>query len=612
MEKRVALAIVLSLLIVVGFSWVTGKLYPPRASSANDESAPQPSSSDAPQREIREPAETPSRHDVSEAPSREGVAEEPSAPTHAEPTPEATAATPLASAAKVTAASVGDRAEPFIVGSEERVKNLAVTFDPTRAGITAVVMKQYNAAFTKELLVLFAPPEGARGIGEITPVDKEKYDFAGSAWEYDVSRNDDGTTVVFTLPLTNGLVLTKTFTLPADGDTIDCRLTVASSTQDVSFQYWINGPAGISAEDRKGRYIEALVAPVSPLKKMKLQKASIGKLLKEGERSFYPDGDEGGTVLDWVGLRNRYFVGLMRAGKNTEFTRLTMRAVPDATLTPEGLSAPLATAGRSTECAFKDRRDPVIHSYRFVFTPISRDSVKAHPYLMELRGTGWFAALKNGILWILVSIHSVTGNYGVAIIIMTVLIRILLFPLQYRQMLMSYKSQNMRPHIKALQEKYKNNRQKLAEEQMKLMKEHGVNPMGCLGPMIIQMPIFIALFRVLGQSIELRQQPFILWMTDLAQPDRFIANFMGTGFDINLLPILNIFAMIGQMKLQPQAMDPQGQKQQKTMMLMPLFFGVIFYPFASGLLLYWMMVTIIGMVEQLIIRKHLRAKGVID
>ena len=205
------------------------------------------------------------------------------------------------------------------------------------------------------------------------------------------------------------------------------------------------------------------------------------------------------------------------------------------------------------------------------------------PDLPSLIDLGWFSWIGKILMKVLALFYSVSGNWGVAIILMTLLIRFMLLPLN----LFSYKSmkkmQIIQPEIKKVREQYKEDPQKMNREVMALMRENKANPIsGCL-PMLLQFPIFIALYRVLGQSIELYQSPFVLWIQDLSLKDPFY-----------ILPILMGVAMFLQMKIQPNTMEPA---QRRIMMLMPLLFSFFMLSLPSGLTLYILVSTVFGIAQ---------------
>ena len=201
---------------------------------------------------------------------------------------------------------------------------------------------------------------------------------------------------------------------------------------------------------------------------------------------------------------------------------------------------------------------------------------------------GFFGVFK---LWLLVAlrwVHKVTGNYGWSIILITCAVKLLFTPFTHMSFESMRKMQALQPKIKALQEQYKQDQAKLSKETMELYKRHKVNPMGGCLPMLLQIPVFIAFYQVLVQTVELKGAPFLFWIRDLSEPDRlwalpFSLPFLGDG--VNVLPILMLLSMVWQQRLTPQAGTPE---QQKIMMIMPVVFGFIFYSLPSGLVLYWL------------------------
>ncbi len=213
---------------------------------------------------------------------------------------------------------------------------------------------------------------------------------------------------------------------------------------------------------------------------------------------------------------------------------------------------------------------------------------------------GWTDIIAKPLLYVLRFFNGYVHNYGLAIILLTVLIKILFWPLTHK----SYKSmkemQKLQPLMAKLREKYKNNREQMNKELMGLYKTYKVNPMGGCLPMIIQIPVFFALYRILGSSIELRHAPFFLWINDLSAPDRlfhfsFQVPFMSPPYGIPVLTLLMGASMFIQQKMTPTAGDPT---QAKFMMLLPLVFTVMFINFPSGLVLYWLVNNILSIGQQ--------------
>ncbi len=221
---------------------------------------------------------------------------------------------------------------------------------------------------------------------------------------------------------------------------------------------------------------------------------------------------------------------------------------------------------------------------------------------------GSMAWINKAMLWVLEAFHDVFRNWGVAIILLTLIVRTCLFPLSRIQQssMMKYSAvmQRIKPQLDEIKAKHKNNPKKLNEAQMKLMKDHGARPPlgGCL-LMFLQFPIWISLFQILRSSIELRQAPFVGWINDLSQPDAMPLGIAGFA-TVNLLPILMAGAMVLSMKAQPKPADDAQAQQQKLMaMLMPGVMLVFLYGYPAGLALYILTSSLLGIFEIRVIRK---------
>lgn len=209
---------------------------------------------------------------------------------------------------------------------------------------------------------------------------------------------------------------------------------------------------------------------------------------------------------------------------------------------------------------------------------------------------GIFTAIAKPLFWVLNKIHDFVGNWGWSIIFLTILIKLLFFKLTEKQYNSMARMRKLQPRIATLKERHKENKQKFNEEMMKLYKKEKVNPMGGCLPMLVQIPVFISLYWVLQESVELRQAPFMLWLTDLSSPDPYF-----------ILPAINAAAMYMTQKLSPTpGMDPM---QAKIMKFMPLGFSVMFAFFQSGLVLYWAVNSTLSLLQQWIITKRIDAAG---
>ncbi len=315
-----------------------------------------------------------------------------------------------------------------------------------------------------------------------------------------------------------------------------------------------------------------------------------------------PDGDPPpGGRISWVGIRNKYFLV--------------------ALIPPEG-SYGLNMAGDMRDIA--EWYDVEILSkgvepgqrYGVYFGPISYDRLRQQNQdlsgsfreleMEEFMEYGFaifrpiIKPITNLNLRAFLALHPLIPNYGLVIIVFSVLIKIVVFPLTHKSLEAAARMQQLQPQIAAMREKYPDDQQKVSREMMKLYKEEGVNPLGGCLPMVIQMPILFSLFNVFRGAIELRQSEFVFWITDLSQPDRL---YIG-GFEIHLLPLLMAVSTFVQSKMTMK--DP---KQAFMVYIMPVFMTWIFWSMSSGLVLYWTMFNVLTILQQQVMERVKRVLG---
>ncbi len=248
------------------------------------------------------------------------------------------------------------------------------------------------------------------------------------------------------------------------------------------------------------------------------------------------------------------------------------------------------------------------YKYTYYIGPKDYEVLKATGYqiedVMEFRTVGFWSGMnfimepaRKSLLWLLVTIHKFIPNYGVAIILLTMIVRGIFWPLTHKSTESMKRMSELQPKIKALQEKYKENTQVMQQETMKLYRENKVNPAaGCL-PIMVQIPIFFALYTVLRSAIELRFAGF-LWIPDLSEPENLFAGMIPLIGSLNILPLLMTGTTVLQQHLTPTSADPQ---QKQMMMLVPIMMLFIFYNMPSGLTLYWT-TSNVAMIVQMLIR----------
>jgi YidC/Oxa1 family membrane protein insertase len=302
--------------------------------------------------------------------------------------------------------------------------------------------------------------------------------------------------------------------------------------------------------------------------------------------------------IDWAGAETRYFVSVF---------------LPDVPREAQARFEVLepSKAGAAV-LSFRPETIPPGQSfqreYRAYLGPKESDRLAAAGPSLERtidRGWSWVAPLTAAFSWMLRASYSVIPNYGVAIILITVLVRLAMAPLMTKQMQSMRRLGELQPRMKEIQERFADDRQRQSEEMMKLYRQSGVNPLGGCFPMLLQFPVFIGLYYALQSSIDLRQAPFFLWIRDLSAPETLFL-IPGLGIPVRVLPLLMGASMVFQSKLTPTSVDPAQARMMMT--VMPVMFTVLFYQFPSGLVLYWFVSNLLGIGQQLWVNRG-RAKA---
>jgi YidC/Oxa1 family membrane protein insertase len=322
-----------------------------------------------------------------------------------------------------------------------------------------------------------------------------------------------------------------------------------------------------------------------------------------GEKYVYRDashivknagkGITGETInARWAAVSDQFFTTVLTPGTNAvaiEYKRLELTPPPDwsAKQPPQGVSASVTFPPTAMTADTAER-----YTFTWYAGPKEYERLVAlHGGQEEVMQFGFWGVISVVLLKSMKFFYKLIPNYGVAIIIITILIKVLFWPIQAKSIKSMKAMQKFQPLMTKLREKYKEDPQRLNAEMMKLYKEHKINPFaGCL-PMVVQIPVFFALYSMLRCAIELRGASF-LWIHDLSAPDTL---FHVAGFPINLLPLLMTAASIWQMKITPQTGD---QQQQKMMMFMPLMMLFFFYSTSSGLVLYWTVQQFLSIAQQ--------------
>jgi YidC/Oxa1 family membrane protein insertase len=299
--------------------------------------------------------------------------------------------------------------------------------------------------------------------------------------------------------------------------------------------------------------------------------------------------------LKFLGLRDRYFCIIIEP-KSKGYSGYVRK-----------LNNQEYEAGIESEEVLLAPGEQIGHLFQVYLGPQSLRLISAvKPDWTSVIHYGTFDFFAQLIWQLLEFLHTLVKSWGLAIILLSVVVYLLLFPLSLKQMRSMKEMQALQPKIEALRVQYKDNPQKMNKEVMELYREHKVNPLGGCLPLLLQMPIFFALYQVLMRSVALRGTNF-LWIKDLSEPDRlfvFSKSIPILGNEINILPVIMAIGMFVQQKISTGKATGQAAEQQRMMLIiMPIMFGIIFYRMPSGLVLYWFINSALMLVFQLRINK---------
>lgn len=447
-------------------------------------------------------------------------------------------------------------------------EKIRVIFSNIGGQVTSVQSKEYEAE--KNIPFNLIDIESSKpGIGKIV----HDGDKLGKNRSWDVKEMHNS--IKFISSFEKGLKIEKKFTITSPY-TIKLEVIAYNTTNSpIQWQYSIFGTTNIERParlDKRYSMIALSTGKEKDLTKIKLE--DVKKGLTEEPGNFR-----------WLAEKNTYFSEVFVSKKDV------------MSIIYYHSSDNFVAAGAKINPAVVKGNSSLAHKYDLYLGPNKENKlVSFYNGAERIIDYGIFTPISKFLLTILKFIYSVVNNYGVAIICLTILINICLFPLTRKSYSSMRKMQELQPKISKLREQYKDDKQKLNEELMNLYKKQGGNPLGGCFPMLLQFPIFISLYFALSKSIELKGANF-LWISDLAAPDAiFTLPFSLPIIDnnINLLPILMMTAMFVQQKLSAQKKaGPQASMQKKFGLIFPLVFGVILYNFPSGLILYWLTNTII-------------------
>ncbi len=393
----------------------------------------------------------------------------------------------------------------------------------------------------------------------------------------------------------------------AGGELIERSYTFRRDSYEVGVRVAIHREGDLSRTTAYSIGWECGLATSEPNVKEDLRKfAALGKV---GEEQYKTDvakfgkemrREHEGTVV-WAGARTKYFLSaLVVKGGERSSGSLVLLGDRAENFIGCGISYPF-------------RGDPRLVEDEFAWYAGPLDMKRLGSYGIGMEKAidmGYLRVLSVGILRLMVWTKKWIPNYGLIIIIISVLTKLLFYRLTHKSFKSMKDMQRLQPKIKEIQEKWKGDRDRLNKEIMKAYKEAGVSPLGGCLPLLLQMPVFIALYNALGSTIELRSAPFVSWINDLSMPDtlfRWGANIPFLGSEFHLLPILMGVAMVAQSKLGGSPTGEGAPAMQTKMMnyLMPIIFTIFFYGMPSGLVLYWLVNQVLSVGQQYVVQREI-------
>lgn len=526
MEKRVLIAVVLSVAVILLYPFLLKKFYP---------------------------AQTPAEPQKSAAPAQQAAG-----------TTAALTAQPSAQATPARAAAEPRKEELTTV----ETPLFKAVFTNSGAGIKKWEIKKYKEtqAGDSKPITISAATGAEATFQTLLSTSGAPYEIIFQPSKSSViASKGQSAELVYTASAKDGLVIEKRYTFKADSYTAGVEIRVKNTTS-----------APVNA------VLYTALSASSAIPGVESTNYHTGPIIQTKDKLFRQEAKEpqksGNGIIKWFGLENKYFIEAFIPKKESEASWSS--EIPFADGARARVQTPMTIAANGTAAV----------SFDAFMGPKEYDlllGLKAG--LEESIEFGWFSFLAKPLLVVLNFFERYAGNYGIAIVLLTVIIKGVFYPLSNYGYKSMKEMQKIQPQMAALREKYKNDKEKQNKEMMELYKRHKINPVsGCL-PMILQVPVFIALYEVLYVAIELRHTPLFLWITDLSAKDPYYVT-----------PVIMGITMFIQQKMTPSTADPT---QAKIMLLMPVIFTFMFLSFPSGLVIYWLVNNVLSIAQQYYIQR---------
>lgn len=459
--------------------------------------------------------------------------------------------------------------------------DMVLTWSSTGARLESVHLKRYSNESGEPIELL------VQGLSEAFPrpmqlrLDDEELDLELATSPFEVAGAAAGRVqapaqIAFSYR-SQGLLVEEEISIPGSGHTLDVRTRVELGGRPASYSVLL-GPGIGEADPEGGASTDFWWPGVAYHAAGSMEKYEASDLAEGAHRIE--------TAARWVAVDSKYFTCVVVGPGEIRAARLSAVSLAGVDGS-EADETPLVLG----EAEFRGTA-----RYTLFLGPKDQEElVLADPSLGDIIDYGWFDLLVRPLLYCLKLTYAYVGNYGVAIIVLTFLINLALFPLRYKQIVSMKKMAELQPKVRSIQDRYKRmkrtdpRRQQMNAEMMGLYKKHGVNPLGGCLPLVIQMPFLFAFYRMLDSSIELRAAPFMGWIQDLSRHDPYY-----------ITPVVMGASMVVQQKMTPAAGDPM---QRRMMMLLPVVFTFFFLNLSSGLVVYFLFSNLFAMMFQVLMQR---------
>jgi len=476
---------------------------------------------------------------------------------------------------------------PTVEGGLVKVKTevLDLVFSLQGGNLVSAKLLQYPVSLEQKRPVQVLSPKDERlYIAQSGVTSKQTPETATMTFPSPEVVSKNGTTVVtFTGKAANGVTIIKSYTIPKNHYAITAAITVVNKSTAPWSGSFFNQIVRRNVDAEGGgfhaqSYNEAaMFTPDKPYTKLPFK-----KLAKEN----VAESIEGG----WIAMQQQYFIATWVPNQQST-NRFYSHAVGDG---KKG-AGDVFTIGYVSPIATVKPDQSITNSSQFYVGPEIAENLDALAKGLKLTiDYGWLWWLSVPIFWVMKHIHSVLGNWGWTIIAITVLIKLMFYHLSNKSYQSMAKMRDLQPRLEALRKRHGDDKQALGRATMEFYKKEKVNSMGGCLPMLVQIPVFIALYFVLIEAVQLRQAPFIFWIQDLSTKDPYF-----------VLPVLMGLSMFVQQKLSPPPPDPT---QAKVMLLLPFGLTIFFLSFPAGLVLYWLVNNCLSIAQQWYVMKTFTTK----